>query len=155
MGRSWQHSVQSDCAGATGTSGMEDRNRSNRCLRVVPWRRRLTLPSRGRPQAGFACLRPPLMSNVGRQDGATCAFYPKWLEVNRMNRRDAVAALVALGAAAASLSSSAQQGGKVWRVGYLSPASAVDSQYTAAFLKGMRELGYVEGKNLVIEWRSA
>src|SRR6185436_12940215 len=25
---------------------------------------RLTLPSRGRPQAGFACLRPPLMSNV-------------------------------------------------------------------------------------------
>ena len=27
-------------------------------------RRRLTLPSRGRPQAGFAHLRPPLMSNV-------------------------------------------------------------------------------------------
>ncbi len=27
---------------------------------------RLTLPSRGRPQASFACLRPPLMSNVGR-----------------------------------------------------------------------------------------
>jgi hypothetical protein len=24
----------------------------------------LTLPSRGRPQSGFACLRPPLMSNV-------------------------------------------------------------------------------------------
>jgi hypothetical protein len=27
-------------------------------------RRRLTLPSRGRPQAGYAHLRPPLMSNV-------------------------------------------------------------------------------------------
>jgi len=26
--------------------------------------RGLTLPSRGRPQSGFACLRPPLMSNV-------------------------------------------------------------------------------------------
>jgi hypothetical protein len=26
--------------------------------------RPLTLPSRGRPQASFACLRPPLMSNV-------------------------------------------------------------------------------------------
>ena len=29
-----------------------------------PLRCRLTLPSRGRPQSGFACLRPPLMSNV-------------------------------------------------------------------------------------------
>jgi putative tryptophan/tyrosine transport system substrate-binding protein len=73
-----------------------------------------------------------------------------------MNRRDAVAVLVALGAAAASRPPSAQQGGKVWRVGYLSPTLApVNSQYTAAFLKGMRELGYVEGKNLIIEWRSA
>ena len=30
--------------------------------------RRLTLPSRGRPQSGFACLRAPLMSNVRRQE---------------------------------------------------------------------------------------
>ena len=72
-----------------------------------------------------------------------------------MNRRGAVAALVALGTVAASRPSSAQQGGKVWRVGYLSPSMSVNSQYTDAFLKGMRELGYVEGKNLVIEWRSA
>ena len=28
----------------------------------------LTLPSRGRPQASFACLRPPLMSNVRRHE---------------------------------------------------------------------------------------
>jgi hypothetical protein len=28
------------------------------------WCRRLTLPSRGRPTSGFACCRPPLMSNV-------------------------------------------------------------------------------------------
>lgn len=72
-----------------------------------------------------------------------------------MNRRGAIAALVALGTVAASRPSSAQQGGKVWRVGYLSPSASVNSQYTDAFLKGMRELGYVEGKNLVIEWRSA
>ena len=32
----------------------------------LPQTRRLTLPSRGRPQAGFAHLRPPLMSNVRR-----------------------------------------------------------------------------------------
>src|ERR1700752_2057388 len=30
----------------------------------VARQRALTLPSRGRPQASFACLRPPLMSNV-------------------------------------------------------------------------------------------
>lgn len=50
----------------------------------------------------------------------------------------------------------AQQQGKVWRVGILSPTSVSLSSFnTNAFLKGMRELGYVEGKNLVIEWRFA
>jgi putative ABC transport system substrate-binding protein len=73
-----------------------------------------------------------------------------------MNRRDTVLALVALGAAACSRASFAQQPGKVWRVGFLSPTSAsLSSSNTNAFLKGMRELGYVEGKNLVIEWRFA
>jgi putative tryptophan/tyrosine transport system substrate-binding protein len=68
--------------------------------------------------------------------------------------------LVTLGAGALTFAtppgSFGQQQGKVWRVGYLSPTTvSVNSQYTAAFLKGMRELGYVEGKNLIIEWRSA
>jgi hypothetical protein len=38
-----------------------EQNRSGPCASS---RIALTLPSRGRPQAGFACLRPPLMSNV-------------------------------------------------------------------------------------------
>jgi ABC-type uncharacterized transport system substrate-binding protein len=73
-----------------------------------------------------------------------------------MNRRDTVLALVALSAAAGPRSALAQQSGKVWRVGFLAlnPAS-VNSQNTDAFLKGMRELDYVEGKNLVVEWRFA
>lgn len=68
--------------------------------------------------------------------------------------------LVVLGASALTtpFASFAQQAGKVWRVGVLLPRSrptSIDDDYFRAFPKGMRELGYVEGKNLVIEWRTA
>ncbi|HEY8242188.1 MAG TPA: ABC transporter substrate-binding protein [Casimicrobiaceae bacterium] len=73
-----------------------------------------------------------------------------------MNRRDAVVALVALGAAAGSRATSAQQPGRIWRVGYLALGeAALNSDTSGAFVKGMRDLGYVEGKNLVVEWRFA
>jgi len=73
-----------------------------------------------------------------------------------MNRRESIIAVVALGAAAGPIASFAQQQGKVWRVGFLSLSSASESvQNTAAFLKALRELGYIEGKNLVVEWRFA
>ena len=73
-----------------------------------------------------------------------------------MNRRDAVVALIVLGAAAGSRASLAQPQGKIWRVGFLWPGPAsLSSQNADAFLRGMRELGYVEGTNLVIEWRFA
>jgi putative tryptophan/tyrosine transport system substrate-binding protein len=51
---------------------------------------------------------------------------------------------------------SAQQAAKVPRIGYLvvAPLSAVADR-TEAFRQGMRELGYAEGKNIFIEWRSA
>jgi len=45
----------------------------------------------------------------------------------------------------------AQQAGKVYRVGYLAPRSTVPEE----FRQRLRELGYVEGKNIVIEHRSA
>ena len=68
--------------------------------------------------------------------------------------------LVTLGAGAlafaAPLGSFGQQPGKVWRIGFLSPTSAsLSSQNIGAFLKGMRELSYSEGKNLLVEWRFA
>src|SRR4029077_19942428 len=50
----------------------------------------------------------------------------------------------------------AQQPTKVPRIGFLVANSP--SVYTArieAFRQGLRELGYVEGKNIIIEWRSA
>src|SRR6266705_2623214 len=73
-----------------------------------------------------------------------------------MNRREYIIAVVALGAAGGPIASFAQQQGKVWRVGFLSLSSASESvQNTATFLKALRELGYIEGKNLVVEWRFA
>ena len=73
-----------------------------------------------------------------------------------MNRRDAVLALAALGAA--PFPSYAQAPGKVWRIGVLAlptRAVALDPEFSGAFPLGMRDLGYVEGKNLVLEWRFA
>ncbi len=51
-------------------------------------------------------------------------------------------------------SAEAQQPTKIPRIGYLSGAS-VSSQLprTEAFRQGLRELGYVERKNIAIEWR--
>jgi putative ABC transport system substrate-binding protein len=52
------------------------------------------------------------------------------------------------------LGSFAQPSGKVWRIGILDYGSA-ESGYWNAFRERMRELGYVEGRNLAIEARSA
>jgi putative ABC transport system substrate-binding protein len=50
----------------------------------------------------------------------------------------------------------AQQPTKVPRLGYLTGTSlSANSGRTDAFKKGLRDLGYVEGKDIVIEWRSA
>ena len=50
----------------------------------------------------------------------------------------------------------AQQPTKIPRIAYLTGASLSSmSTRTEAFRQGLRELGYVEGKNIVIEWRPA
>ncbi len=50
----------------------------------------------------------------------------------------------------------AQQPKKVPRIGYLSGVSpSANAARIEAFRQGLRELGYVEGKNIVIEWRFA
>jgi putative ABC transport system substrate-binding protein len=60
------------------------------------------------------------------------------------------------GAAAWPLVARAQHGGKLATVGLLgSGTAAAQSQWTAAFMQRMRELGWVEGRNLTIEYRWA
>src|SRR6266511_4339729 len=65
-------------------------------------------------------------------------------------------ALLAVFLLAAPLAASAQQAAKVARIGYLSGASLTASPHLPeAFRQGLRDLGYVEGRNVVIEYRDA
>ena len=63
---------------------------------------------------------------------------------------------VAGGLLAAPLAARAQQVGKVYRIGILETIPAAQNAANLdALRKGLRDLGYVEGRNLVIEYRSA
>ena len=75
-----------------------------------------------------------------------------------MNRRSAGLALLfgLLAAGTASRAAKAQQAGKVYRIGYLSTPSRESVEHgLQAFLRKLRELGWVEGQNLIIEYRWA
>jgi len=70
-------------------------------------------------------------------------------------RRFALAASVLL---VAPLSAFAQSAGKVWRIGFLTTRSrpaVLERDFLYAWVPKLRELGYVEGSNFVIEWRFA
>jgi putative tryptophan/tyrosine transport system substrate-binding protein len=63
-----------------------------------------------------------------------------------------------LGLCAVPLVASAQHAGKVARIGMLlpnTPEIVARSPRIAAFLKGLHDLGWIEGQNLAIEWRFA
>ena len=71
-----------------------------------------------------------------------------------MNRREFISLLG--GAAAWPLRAGAQQAGKVYRIGVLEMTSAtLNVANVYALRAGLRQLGYFEGQNLVIEYRSA
>jgi putative tryptophan/tyrosine transport system substrate-binding protein len=64
--------------------------------------------------------------------------------------------VIAGGLLAAPLAAEAQQAGKVARIGYLTSGSYTTAPHLVeAFLQGLRDLGYVEGQNIVIEQRYA
>jgi putative ABC transport system substrate-binding protein len=73
-----------------------------------------------------------------------------------MNKKVPSLALCAL-LLALCLPAQAQQAAKKFpRIGYLSASSSsVNPTRIEAFRHGLRELGYVEGKNIVVEWRYA
>jgi putative ABC transport system substrate-binding protein len=71
-----------------------------------------------------------------------------------MNRRE-FTTLLGGAAAAWPLAASAQQVEKVHRIGFLWDSPIVFPEATDAFRQGLRDLGYIEGRNLVIEYRWA
>src|SRR5258706_4390246 len=71
----------------------------------------------------------------------------------KLNTRRKLVIALGISSVTASFSTFAKQ---VGRIGFLSARSrpdVLDSDMFGAFPRGMRELGYVEGKNLEIQWR--
>jgi putative ABC transport system substrate-binding protein len=67
-----------------------------------------------------------------------------------------LAVVLAVSLLAAPVAAEAQPAGKVYRVGYLTAGSVTANPgVLEAFRQGLRELGYVEGQNIAIEYRSA
>ena len=73
--------------------------------------------------------------------------------MNRVQRRQFL--IAAGGLLAAPFAAEAQRAAKVARIGYLSPSLASSPNLRDAFFQGLRDLGYVEGRNFVIEYRDA
>ena len=74
---------------------------------------------------------------------------------SEVGKSTALGVLVAL-LLAFSFPAEAQQTTKVPRIGFLiAPSPSNSPGRIEAFRQGLRELGYVEGKNILIEWRSA
>src|SRR4051794_5210714 len=71
-----------------------------------------------------------------------------------MRRRDLLA-LVAAAPALRPLAGAAQQSGKLHRIGVLWDGPAVFPDALEAFRQGLRDLGYVEGRTIAIEYRWA
>jgi putative ABC transport system substrate-binding protein len=64
--------------------------------------------------------------------------------------------ILLLGALFSPVAAEAEQAAKIVRIGYLGfDRAGGDPRMREAFLQGLRDLGYVEGRNLVIEWRDA
>jgi len=68
----------------------------------------------------------------------------------------ALIVLLAFGILAAPLAADAQQAGKVPRIGYLGVSSpSTEPHYVEAFRQKLRDLGYIEGQTVAIEYRWA
>ena len=84
-----------------------------------------------------------------------CVVRTGLYEGEKMNRRTAIRRLATFFLTTASLAE-AQQAGKIFRIGYLDNSTASSrAALLEAFRQELRKLGWIEGKNLIIEYRFA
>src|SRR5215475_12336601 len=103
-----------------------------------------------------------LADNDGNRDREDCtpmAWYRSFTHLARGGRMTVTIGrrelLAALGGAAAAwpLAARAQQAGKLPTIGFLSADPSIESKRVAAFVQRLRELGWIDGRNLAIEYR--
>src|SRR5262249_25575056 len=124
-----------------------DRRKGSRnWLRTMSWRNYICIGSAGCPRValtGIAQITTIILITRG------------WMSANSKRRGHDTTRrtllMAALAGAVAPFPVFAQA--RVWRVGWLSSDRAVGSPFIAAFRSGLRDLGYIEGKNLIIEER--
>src|ERR1700730_9686242 len=76
------------------------------------------------------------------------------MQFDQLKRREFVT-LLGGGAVAWPLVALAQQAGKLPTIGFLGTDASLWSPWTAAFVERLRALGWIEGRNLAIEYRWA
>src|SRR5437764_715505 len=76
------------------------------------------------------------------------------MRFNHLGRREFVTLLGCAGVALPVVAR-AQKSGKIPQIGYLSTANPRSMPSFQAFEQRLRELGYIEGQNIVIEYRNA
>jgi putative ABC transport system substrate-binding protein len=87
----------------------------------------------------------------GNLKSKTCGERSRTIENRKWVGLSVIAFVLVVAVAAAT----AQQPAKVPRIGYLIGSSSPSSARIPPFRQGLRELGYMEGKNIIIEWRFA
>src|SRR4029077_3658345 len=75
------------------------------------------------------------------------------MQFEQLKRRDFIT-LLGGAVAACPLAARAQHGGKLATVGVMASGTVADTSHlTAAFVQRLRELGWIEGRNVAIEYR--